>query len=245
MTESKNVSSPEPTPSPPGQVITPGGNQTASPSPVTTTNATAPVETPKPPVISPNLPAAMPPPGTIQSVPTTLPVESSPTTQTGSTNETTTDEAGEIVSWQASEFIAHEKTAGWYLLLMLAAIVVAGIVYGLTRDKISSAVVVIVAIVLGIVGARKPKQIEYQLDQSGVNIGQKHLLYDQFHSFSVIPEGAFSSVVLRPQKRFAPLTAIYYAPDDEPKIVKLLTKHLPLEEGKLDPFDRFMHHIRF
>jgi hypothetical protein len=48
-----------------------------------------------------------------------------------------------------------------------------------------------------------------------------------------------------PLKRFATLTTVYYAPEDEDKIVNLLSKHLPLEEHKLDAVDHLMQRIRF
>jgi hypothetical protein len=60
-----------------------------------------------------------------------------------------------------------------------------------------------------------------------------------------MPEGAFSSIVLVPLKRFSPLTSIYYAPQDEERITAMLAAHLPYEERKHDPIDKLMQRIRF
>src|SRR5579872_7250368 len=47
----------------------------------------------------------------------------------------------ETVSWSASEFIAHHKTASWYLQLVLGAIILAALVFFITHDKLSVVVI--------------------------------------------------------------------------------------------------------
>jgi hypothetical protein len=149
------------------------------------------------------------------------------------------------ISWTASEFIAHSKSASWYVLLMGVAAVAAAIVWLLTKDTVSAAVVVVGAALLAVYGARQPRQLEYRLDQQALSIGTRTYNYHQFRSFSIVPEGAFNSIVFMPLKRFAPLITIYYAPEDEDKIVSLLADRLPMEERKKDAIDRLMWRIRF
>ncbi len=153
--------------------------------------------------------------------------------------------AAGAISWTASEFIAHEKSSSWYLGLAAIAIVIAGFVFLITRDIISTIVVLIGATAFGVLGGRKPRQQQYNLDVSGLTIGQKHYDFGQFRSFSVVPEGAFSSIVLTPMKRFAQLTTIYYAPEDEDKIVNLISQSLPFEERRVDAVDNLMKRVRF
>ncbi len=149
------------------------------------------------------------------------------------------------ISWTASEYIAHQKSPNWYLLLAVGAIVLAFLVWLLTKDKISAAVVIVAAIFFGGYGARKPRQLQYHLDSNGLTIGMRHLPYHQFRSFAVMPEGAFNSIVFMPLKRFAPLTTIYYDPVDETKIVALLADRLPMEQRQKAMIDRLMWRIRF
>jgi hypothetical protein len=151
---------------------------------------------------------------------------------------------GEI-TWTAAEFVAHDKSAGWYGGLILAAILLGALIYLLTRDAISTGVVLIAAFFLGVMAARNPRQLEYKLSAAGLSVGPKHYALEQFRSFSVADEGAVPSIVFMPLKRFAPLTTIYYAPEDEDKIVAILADRLPFEEHKQDPVDRLMHRIRF
>ena len=161
------------------------------------------------------------------------------------TKEPSMSRSDKAISWTASEFIAHQKSAGWYLILGGTAIVVAGIIYLLTKDIISVIVVLVGALTLGVYGARQPRQIDYRLDTSGVTMGPKHHLYEEFRSFAIVPEGAFSSIVFMPLRRFGQLTTIYYAPADEDKIVGLLNNVLPLETHRLDAVDQLMRRIRF
>lgn len=149
------------------------------------------------------------------------------------------------VSWTASEFIAHAKAPGWYAILAGSTAVAVLIIYVLTRDFISAAVVAIGAIFFGIYAGRQPRQLAYRVDEQGLQIGQKFYGYEQFRSFSVVPEGAFSSIVLMPLKRFAPVTTIYYAPEDEEHITNILANELPFAEHRHDAIDRLMRHIRF
>lgn len=149
------------------------------------------------------------------------------------------------ISWTASEFVAHQKSGGWYGLLAAGAFVVAVLIWLLTKDIVSAIVILVAALALGIFGARQPRELEYRLDDHGLTIGHKQFAYGNFRSFAVMREGAFSSIVFMPLKRFAPLTTIYYDPNDEAKIVDLLSDRLPLEERQHDPIDRLMWRIRF
>lgn len=157
----------------------------------------------------------------------------------------TGDDKGQKITWTASEFVAHNKSAGWYALLMIGTLLLAAVVFFVTRDIISVSVVIVAGLLLGVYGAHQPRQVEYIVDRRGIGIGQKHHTYDEFKSFSVAPEGAFSSLVFMPLKRFAVPTTIYYAPDDEERILSILADHLPLEEHRRDAVDSLMHRIRF
>lgn len=152
---------------------------------------------------------------------------------------------GAAVSWTASEFIAHQKSFSWYALLVLITAVVAAAIFFLTKDKVSTTVVVLAAIVFGVYASRKPRTIGYKVDNAGLTIGQKFYDYGQFRSFAIMDEGAFSSIVFMPLQRFLPLITVYYDPKDEQRIVDTLSDQLPLDTHKLGLLDQFMRRIRF
>src|SRR3989344_5883044 len=89
----------------------------------------------------------------------------------------------ESVSWTASEFIAHDKSAGWYITLAFGSIALAAAVYLFSRgDLVSTAVVFIVATVFGIFAARKPRELQYVVDNKGIQIGDKLYPYSKLRS---------------------------------------------------------------
>ncbi|MDB5175785.1 MAG: hypothetical protein JWM81_643 [Candidatus Saccharibacteria bacterium] len=149
------------------------------------------------------------------------------------------------VRWTASEFIAHQKTVKWYAILAGCALLAALIVWILTKDITASIVILVAALTLGWYGARQPRELEYVLDEDGLTIGPKHYPYASFRSFTVDTDAAFTSIDLIPLRRFAPSISIFYAPEDEDKIADILSAHIPYENRRKDPIDRFMKHIRF
>lgn len=149
------------------------------------------------------------------------------------------------VSWTASEYVAHDKNAGWYVLVVLAALGLGGLIYLFTREWVSPVVVVLLGIAFAAFGARKPQVLEYAIDDAGVRIGQKLYPYGLFRTFSVIEEGAVRSILLMPLQRFNLPINVYYDPADEEKIIDALSFHLPHEDRQLSAIDNLMRKIRF
>lgn len=149
------------------------------------------------------------------------------------------------VSWTASEFVAHTKAASWYGALALSGALLAALIYLLTRDWISTVVIIIITVIFGVFAARKPRVLNYSLDQVGVHIAQKFYAYGDFKSFSVLDEGGLNSILLTPLKRFMPSITVYYAPTDEDRIIDVLSRYLPFEDRDHDMVDRFMRRVKF
>jgi hypothetical protein len=149
------------------------------------------------------------------------------------------------VEWTASEFVAHNKGLEWYAALGVGAVVLAALIYVLTHDTVSAIIIVFVALLLGIAATRKPRVLHYQVNDHGLGIGQKFYPYSEFKSFAVMEEGAFSSITFLPLKRFMPPISIYYAPEDEERIVQVLAFYLPMEMRTHDAIDRLIRRIRF
>ena len=105
--------------------------------------------------------------------------------------------------------------------------------------------IVVVAVIFGIFAARRPRELKYQLDSTGLRIGDKTYPYGNFKSFSVVNEEAVKSIWLMPLKRFMPIITIYFAPQDGDKITGMLANFLPFQEHQLDPVDKLMHRLRF
>lgn len=209
----------------PGDTITPVGQQ---PDPTPQPPVQTPEQSIPEPVPQPAPPAYEPEPTFgADPAPAPLPVDSNP------------------LSWTASEFVEHQKPQGWYLSVVIAAIVLSGVMYVLLRDMVTVIVVAIVAILFGIVGAKKPRTMSYTISVNGIQIGEKTFPYAGFKSFSVIEEGAVDSIQLMPLKRFAPPVSLYFPPEQEQEIFDTLAAYLPHEEKTHDPIDRLMKRLHF
>ncbi len=149
------------------------------------------------------------------------------------------------IEWQASEFIDHQKSAGWFFLLAGGAVVASGLMYLVTRSFFSSAVVLLALLAFGVVAHQKPRTLRYALQSDSLLIDAKHYSYDDFRSFSVNQEGGLPSISLLPNKRFVPILTVYFPPEDGEKIFDALAAHLPHEPRQGDAVDRLMKKIRF
>lgn len=237
-------------PNEPGQVFTPGSPEQmqpneqpssanltpvpAAPEPASAESESVPAST----EAKPALPAAQP------EQPETAP----PSVPTGlqAVDEPSSPQPVQDVNWTASEYIAHHKSVGWYVLLGAVTLVVAVIVYFVTgRDIVAAIAIAAAGGVFGIYAARKPQVQEYAITSAGISIGQKTYPFSDLKSFAIVDEGALSNITFIPLKRFMPAISIYYDPADEEAIVATLSAYLPVEQRRHDPIDRLMQRIRF
>jgi hypothetical protein len=151
----------------------------------------------------------------------------------------------EPIRWSASEFISHQKTSSWYVVFGMGAGVLTFLVIYITSSIMSGLVVAMASVALAVFAARKPETKQYELNDSGIMIGGNAYPYEQFKSFSVVEEGALESIWLRPLKRYMPTMVIYFAPEDEQRIVDMLENFLPEETRALDTIDKISRRIRF
>lgn len=149
------------------------------------------------------------------------------------------------VAWTASEYAAHPKSGGWFALLGLGSIGLAGLVYLITQDYISASVIVVLGLLFGIFAARQPQVLQYSIDNTGIQVDQKFYGYQAFKSFSVVHDQAMGYISLMPLRRFMPPLTIHYDPADEEKIANTLAEYLPYEDHKPDVVDRLARKIRF
>lgn len=150
----------------------------------------------------------------------------------------------ENISWQASEYIHHEKDPLWYVYFAIISILLLAGTYFLLKDVISLIVITLMAIAVLVFANRKPLALDYQLSDEGIAINGKGYSYAQFKSFSVVAMGAVESIYLEPLERFMPPISIYFAPEDADKIINTIGSYLPHREHKPDIIDTIVRRIR-
>lgn len=162
-------------------------------------------------------------------------------------NTSSNDDASGIksVKWSAHEFIDHQKTAQWYAFVLLGGVVFAAIVYLLTKDAITSGIIIFAAAMLDVYAARKPRVITYKIDGTGLHIGSKFYHFNEFRSFAIMEEDAERCILFMPLRRFMPSFTIFYNRKDEKKITDIVAQKLPFDKYQNDLVERFMRRIKF
>ena len=149
----------------------------------------------------------------------------------------------EPVAWQAAEFIHHEKTAIWYVISgVVLLILVAFSIY--MQAYTFTAVLVVIAVVIGIYTRRPPHTINYALSEDGLSIDSALHRYEEFKSFGIIRDGEEFSVMLIPRKRFQPGITVYFPEEAGEDIVDVLGARLPMRDLKLDVVDKIVRKLR-
>jgi hypothetical protein len=148
------------------------------------------------------------------------------------------------ITWEASEYIHRSKDLIW--VLGFGAIVLVGVGVSIWLQAWTfTALVVAMAIAMGVFAFRPPKVKHYTLTHQGLNVDGKMYNLTDFRAFGVLAEEAFYSALLIPVKRFMPAVTMYFAQEDGEKIVDILGSHLPLEDIQADPIDVLMRRLHF
>lgn len=243
----------------PGQLIVPHPPETPAPAPAEA--AKPPVAPASPAYASENpAPASLPQPQFQQPVPQPTPAPVAPvatqqlfepatdwkfTQETDPTAPGTNEPQPEGLTWTAAEFIAHDKGFAWYAALALGGAVGTMLIYLLTKDKVTSAIIIFALITFGVFASRKPREEQYALTPQGIQVGNKSFAFHDFKTFSIADEGSAASVVLMPLKRFMPALTIYVTQDVEEQVVDFLSFYLPFSQHKTDAVDGLLRRIHF
>jgi hypothetical protein len=151
----------------------------------------------------------------------------------------------EKFSWVEDDTFSYSKKASWYLILFSITVVLAAILFLLTKDKVTAAVVIVSGLLIGVYGAKKPKQTNYEIDKYGFQIGSRYYPFDKFKSFSLLVQGENITAMILPLHRFLPYTYLNFKAEIQDNVLDNLFNTLPLETRRADIVDRTMRRIGF
>lgn len=148
------------------------------------------------------------------------------------------------LSWQASEYVHHDKRTAWHLgLFAIIAVLIAVAV--ITHEWLSIGVFVVMGVALVIYGNKQPRVLNYTITETGITIGPKDYPFESFKSFSVVQDVAWHVIDLEPTKRFMPRLSILFEDAQLDAIVGALASHLPEEDRLPDPIERLARYLKF
>lgn len=150
----------------------------------------------------------------------------------------------EPIAWQASEYVQHEKQTIWYVAL--AGITIALLALAIFMKVWTFAILVVVmGVGVGVLASRPPHTARYTLSENGLRIDDKSFGFHDFRAFGVVQEGAFSYIVLIPNKRFMPTVNVYFPNELGEQIVDTFGLMLPMERVEPDIVDRLARKLHF
>lgn len=164
------------------------------------------------------------------------------TSQIGDAEEEALEQTG--FSWQASEFIHHQKKGSWYGIFAVAVVVLVVIAI-LTKQVLSVMVFIAMGGAVAVYANKEPRVLDYLLDEHGITVGGKPYRYDQFRSFAVFNDVAWHSIDLDPLQRFQPRLTVMFESQDLATIEAILSTHLPRIDRNPDIIERLTRTLKF
>lgn len=149
------------------------------------------------------------------------------------------------INWTASEFVEIQRNSSWKMTVILGFVLLCAVAYLITKDYISSIFIGVAGIIFLVASSRKPRQLTYEVNDKGVQVGSNFYSYSLFKSFDVLQEGGIRSVNLMPMKRFMPEISIYFPPEQEEAIVDVISSHLPHDEHTENAVDKMARKLHF
>lgn len=150
----------------------------------------------------------------------------------------------EPISWQASESVHQSKNASWYTGLIIVAVLLILIAVFLLKLWSFAVLIVVMAGSLIFLSIHPPRQMQYQLDNSGLLVNDKQYSFGDFRSFSVIQDGSFEYLRIIHVKKFMPPIDVYFPPERGEEIVGILGEYIPLKMKTPDVIDRITKRLR-
>jgi hypothetical protein len=148
-----------------------------------------------------------------------------------------------IVNWEAQEYVARDKNAGWYVGLVVVGLSFAALAVWLHQWSFLALIVVsMVAIV--VYSLRPPRMLHYSLSSKGLSEGNRLYDFEQFKSFGILRDDKRFSIALTPRKRFSPRVTVYFPESQGEQIVDMFGARLPMEEARMDVLDKLVRFLR-
>ena len=137
----------------------------------------------------------------------------------------------EPISWEAEEFDIPKRNIGWYVVV--GAMLIILLVYTIYVNYwILSAVIVMVGVVFYLTGNLKPRTMEYLINETGIQIGDKVFSYDQLKTFWFSRSEGAVKLNLISIFHLMPVISIRVTNELENKIRETLIQVLPESKNK-------------
>lgn len=95
-----------------------------------------------------------------------------------------------LMSWKTLEFERHERSRSWYVWMALITLALVGWSFW-TGNVLFSLIIIMAAILIFILGEKKPRMIDFSITNLGVIFGEKFVPYKDIKNFWIAYELPF------------------------------------------------------
>jgi len=141
-------------------------------------------------------------------------------------------QAENIFSWQAPEYIQHEKSKRWYLIAAIVAgvFMLGSIVTG--NWSMGLAILVFAGVYEYTQRMHPPKIVDVHISELGVHVGHLFYPYSNIQAFWIMYKPGLKTLNLRVHRQFYSDTIIQLMDEDPAQIRNYLVGQIPEWEGK-------------
>ena len=154
----------------------------------------------------------------------------------------TEDEA--LLRWQATEYVDHDRTVGWYVMLGVICLILVAVAVLFMKSWTFALLIPVMAVALVVYTRRPPALLNYTLSRKGLYVNDHLYAYDTFRGFSVVNHGNQHIANLIPRKRFQMAQTVHFPEEVGEPLVDMLAARMPMQEAKPDIFDRIITRLR-
>lgn len=154
------------------------------------------------------------------------------------------DQEVEPISWEASEYIHHEKDMMWFVGLVLIGVVLSLLSIFLLQSITFTVLIIVMVVALIVLSRRPPRVLKYQLSDGGLTINDRHYTFHEFRAFGVVQDGPFYYISLIPNKRFMPPIDVYFPEENGEEIIDIFGYEIPMQTIKPDFIDKLTRQLR-
>ena len=161
------------------------------------------------------------------------------------TNAAPDSTAGESepIRWQATEYIHREKDHIWFVVFVIATLVLIGAAIFLIKSLTFAILVPVMAAALFIYTRRPPRILDYTLSRHGLYINDQLFAFGEFKAFALLHGLDQYSIMMVPTKRFKPAITINFPEEVGEAIVDMLAARMPMREVEPDIVDRIIRRL--
>lgn len=151
-------------------------------------------------------------------------------------NQTSNRQLPPLISWSAPEYQRHEKGRTWFMIAGVFVLMLC--VYFILTDSASAAIAfILLAAVYFLVHRSEVKELNIEINELGIRVGNKQYLYAQLQNFWIIYNPPnFTTLNFQSNTKIAKQIVIQLGTQDPSPIRRYLRQQLPEVEGRSESF---------